>query len=106
MRAIGEKIYVTGFAAGVGDEIFVHDTSTDLPLPAGCRLEQTITFNPLPAKTYGDDPFTLTATSDAGLPITYESSDPAIASVSGNVVTIHKAGTIMIEARQPGNGRI
>lgn len=102
--AIGEKIYVTGFAAGVGDEIFVHDTSTDLPLPAGCRLEQTITFNPLPAKTYGDDPFTLTATSDAGLPITYESSDPAIASVSGNVVTIHKAGTIMIEASQPGNG--
>jgi ELWxxDGT repeat protein len=102
--AIGEKIYLTGFAAGVGDEIFVHDTSTDLPLPAGCRLEQTITFNPLPAKTYGDAPFTLTATSDAGLPITYESSDPTIASVSGNVVTIHKAGTIMIEASQAGNG--
>jgi ELWxxDGT repeat protein len=102
--AIGEKIYLTGYAAGVGDEIFVHDTSTDLPLPAGCRLEQTITFNPLPAKTYGDAPFTLTATSDAGLPITYQSSDPSIASVSGNTVTIHKAGTIMIEASQAGNG--
>jgi ELWxxDGT repeat protein len=101
---IDGKIYLTGYAAGVGDEIFVHDTSTDLPLPAGCRLEQTITFNPLPAKTYGDAPFTLTATSDAGLPITYESSDPAIASVSGNIVTIHKAGTIMIKASQPGNG--
>jgi ELWxxDGT repeat protein len=102
--AIGEKIYITGFAAGVGDEIFVHDTSTDLALPAGCRLEQTITFNPLPAKTYGDAPFTLTATSDAGLPITYESSDPTIASVSGDVVTIHKAGTIMMKATQTGNG--
>jgi ELWxxDGT repeat protein len=100
--AIGDNIYITGYAAGPGNEIFIHNVTTDLSLPAGCRSTQTITFT-LGTKTYGDAPFTLGATSDAGLPIEYVSSDPSIASINGDIVTILKAGTVKITASQEGD---
>jgi uncharacterized repeat protein (TIGR03803 family) len=64
---------------------------------------QDITFNALPDKTFGDPAFTLTATASSGLPISYESSNPAVAVVSGNMVTILGAGTTVITAWQGGN---
>ena len=64
---------------------------------------QTITFNALPAQTFGDTPFTLTAAASSGLPVSFASSNPSIASVAGNEVTIHGAGTITITATQAGN---
>ena len=64
---------------------------------------QTITFNPLPTKTYSDAPFSLTATASSGLPVTYTSSDANVATVSGNIVTILKAGSVTITASQGGN---
>lgn len=64
---------------------------------------QTIQFDPLPDHTYGDAPFTLSATSSAGLTVTFTSSDPAIVSVDGNTATIHKAGSVVITASQPGD---
>jgi autotransporter-associated beta strand protein len=64
---------------------------------------QTITFGPLPAKTYGDAPFGLTATASSLLTVSYESSDPTVASVSGSTVTILKAGTAVITASQAGD---
>jgi ELWxxDGT repeat protein len=66
-------------------------------------LSQNITFNPLPSKTFGDPSFSLTATSSSGLPVTYTSSDPAVASVSGNTVTILKTGSVTITAGQSGD---
>ncbi|WP_297869134.1 YDG domain-containing protein, partial [uncultured Flavobacterium sp.] len=63
---------------------------------------QEITFNALPAVTYGDVAFELEATVDSGLSISYSSSDESIASISGNVVTIHKPGTVTITASQAG----
>ncbi|MBP9848352.1 MAG: putative Ig domain-containing protein [Flavobacterium sp.] len=63
---------------------------------------QEITFNALPAVTYGDVAFELEATVDSGLSISYTSSDETIASVTGNVVTIHKPGTVTITASQVG----
>jgi uncharacterized repeat protein (TIGR03803 family) len=65
--------------------------------------EQTITFNSLPSKMFGDAPFALTATSSASLPITYASSNTAVATVSGNTVTIVGAGTATITASQAGD---
>lgn len=67
------------------------------------KAKQVIKFNPLPVKVVGDPPFTLTATSSSGLPITYKSSDPKVASVNGNVVTILKHGTTTITAAQAGS---
>lgn len=68
------------------------------------KKSQTISFNPLPQKAFGDSDFTLTASSSSGLPIYYVSSDPTIAQISsGGVVTIIKPGTVSITASQPGN---
>jgi hypothetical protein len=65
---------------------------------------QTITFGALSAVTYGDAPFTLTATGGtSGNPIVFTSSDPLVASILGNTVTIHKPGTVTITASQDGN---
>jgi ligand-binding sensor domain-containing protein len=64
---------------------------------------QTISFNPLPSKTIGDAPFILSATSSSGLTVVYISSDPTVASISTNIVTILKAGTTTIKASQAGD---
>jgi len=65
---------------------------------------QIISFNPLPVKTIGDAPFTLSATTDSGLPITYLSSNPNVATVTGSTVTIVGIGRTLITASQVGNG--
>jgi hypothetical protein len=67
------------------------------------KAAQIITFNPLPNKKKGDNPFALAATSTSGLPITYKSSNPKVASIIGNVVTILKVGETTITASQSGN---
>lgn len=64
---------------------------------------QNIGFNVLDQKTYGDAPFQLTASSSANLLITYASSNPQVAEVHDNVVTIVGAGTTTITASQNGN---
>lgn len=65
--------------------------------------EQTVSFGPLEEKAYGDDPFTLNATATSGLPVTYTSSNPAVATVNGNTVTLHGGGTTTITASQSGS---
>ncbi|MGS2741045.1 Ig-like domain-containing protein [Sinomicrobium sp. M5D2P17] len=64
---------------------------------------QTISFDALTDRTYGDASFGLTATTSSGLTVSYTSSDPAVASVSGNELTIHGAGTVEITASQAGD---
>ncbi|MFD3003694.1 PA14 domain-containing protein [Pontibacter toksunensis] len=66
------------------------------------KLSQTITFNPLPGRTYGDAPFTLSATASSGLPVNFSVvSGPA--TLSDSTATITGAGTIVIRASQAGN---
>jgi len=67
------------------------------------QASQTITFGALATQTYGNPTFTLGATVDSRLPVSYASSDPTVASVSGATVTILKAGATTITASQPGN---
>ncbi len=67
------------------------------------KQTQTITFGVLAAKTYGDTPFTLSATASSGLDVTYTSDNTAVATVSGNIITIVGAGTANILANQAGN---
>jgi hypothetical protein len=65
---------------------------------------QTITFGSISPVTYGVAPFTLTGTSSSGLPLTYVSSNPLVATISGSTVTVVGAGTTVITASQPGDG--
>ncbi|HTR27634.1 MAG TPA: MBG domain-containing protein [Puia sp.] len=46
----------------------------------------------------------LNASASSGLPVIYAVSDPRIATVSGNVLTLLQPGTAIVTAGQPGNG--
>ncbi len=64
---------------------------------------QTITFPSIASHIANDPSFVLTATSDSGLAVAYAvASGPA--TVSGNTVRLTGAGTVTVEAFQPGNG--
>jgi hypothetical protein len=66
------------------------------------KADQTITFNALSNKTYGDAPFTLSATASSNLPVSFLLvSGPA--TINGNTLTINGAGTVVVRATQAGN---
>ncbi|MFA6961944.1 MAG: immunoglobulin domain-containing protein [Opitutaceae bacterium] len=63
---------------------------------------QTITFGTLSSKTYGDTPFTVSATASSGLTPTFSIfSGPA--TISGSTITITGVGTVVVRASQAGN---
>ncbi|MEW6304051.1 MAG: immunoglobulin domain-containing protein [Verrucomicrobiota bacterium] len=67
------------------------------------KVNQTITFNALANKTFGDPPFTVSATASSGLTVSFSIlSGPA--TLSGSTVTITGAGTVTVRASQSGNG--
>jgi hypothetical protein len=64
--------------------------------------EQTISFDPVANHTYGDAPFSVSATASSGLPVSFVVlSGPA--TISGNEITILSAGTVVVEASQAGD---
>ncbi|HKC63497.1 MAG TPA: NF038122 family metalloprotease, partial [Pyrinomonadaceae bacterium] len=66
------------------------------------KANQTINFDLIPSKTFGDAPFSLNATTLSGLPISFQIlSGPA--TISGNTVTINGTGTVMVRASQSGS---
>ncbi len=67
------------------------------------KLNQTITFNPLPNKAFGDPFIILNATSTSGLAITYESSDTTVANINNDTLFVGKAGQASISAKQAGD---
>jgi hypothetical protein len=66
------------------------------------KIDQAITFNPLPDKTFGDPPFALAADASSGLPVTFTTSS-SLCSVSGITVTLAGAGSCAITAHQGGD---
>lgn len=67
------------------------------------KLGQVITFAPLQPVRYADQPFAAGATASSGLTINYTSSNPEVATVSGDQITIVAPGSTVITASQPGN---
>lgn len=92
------EIVVSGASAPNYQVTFV---SGSLSILGG--LANTISFPVVPAQVYGDGPVTLSATASSGLPVTYVSSDPDIAEISGGQVILHRAGQVSLTARQSGN---
>ncbi len=126
-------VTTTGFVYGETDTIFitppVASTLADVNSPAGDYvisvsgataknyiinyvpgkltidplMAQTITFAALPAKKYGDADIKLTATASSKLPVTYTSSNPAVASIQNDSLHVLTTGTTVITALQTGN---
>ena len=67
------------------------------------KLNQTITFNTLASKTYGDADFAPGATASSGLYCTYTSSNTAVATIVNNQVHIVGVGSSNITASQAGD---
>lgn len=65
--------------------------------------QQSITFAMLDTMLYGDGPLMLAATTTSGLPVSYTSSDPEVASVIDGVLTVYSTGIASITANQEGN---
>ena len=68
------------------------------------QASQSILFGAFPTVSYGSDPFDAGASATSGLPVSYSSSDPTVASVDADG-TIHvlTMGTTTITATQAGD---
>jgi hypothetical protein len=64
---------------------------------------QTITFGTLSSHTYGDAPFTVSASSSSGFPVSFSAGSTDQCTVAGNTVTITGAGSCTLTASQGGN---
>lgn len=92
-------ITVSGATAANYDITNVNGTLTVVP-----KTNQTITFAAPATKTYGNADFPTGATStNNSIPITYTSSNPAVATVIGNMIHITGAGSTTITAMQAGS---
>lgn len=84
-----------------GDSTSAPGTS-DALLQIVNKADQTITFAPIPAKTFGDPDFTVSAAASSGLAVTFSIvSGPAV--IFGNTVHITGAGTVTVRASQGGD---
>lgn len=67
------------------------------------KVPNIITFNAMPAKTYGAADFDPGASTNGGLQVTYTSGNVNVATIVNNKVHIVSAGSVTIIASQPGN---
>jgi hypothetical protein len=68
------------------------------------KANQTITFNPLANKTFGDPDFAVNATASSGLPVSLgPSGNCTVTSPSPGTVQLTGAGSCTITASQAGN---
>lgn len=69
------------------------------------KVLQTITFDLIAPKVYGDAPFKLVAAASSGLPVTFELVQGAV-EITGDSVRIAGTGEIIIKAIQVGNAAV
>ena len=108
--APGPSVSLTGTPTQFGTFTFslnatdtVSTTTINYTLNIAGPTPQTITVGTLPTPTYGGAPFSVSATSDSGLPVTITYlSGPATGS-GGGPYTITGAGTVYFQATQTGN---
>lgn len=94
---------VTITALQDGNENYNAAPSVEQVLVITDKQTQSITFNALSAKTFGDASFEVSASASSGLPVSYESTNTSVATISGSTVTIVGAGSTTITASQTGN---
>jgi autotransporter-associated beta strand protein len=89
-------------ASQAGNAVYSAATSVSQSLTIS-KIDQTITFNALPAKLVNDTDFNPGAITNSGLPVTYSSADTTVASIINGNIHIKTAGSTTITASQAGN---
>lgn len=65
--------------------------------------DQTITFNALPSKVFGDPAITLVASATSNLTVTFSLVNSPTGSLNGNMLSLNGAGLITVRASQAGD---
>ena len=81
---------------------FSADSATSNAVITDYRISQSLTFDALPEVNYGDTVLP-EATASSGLPITYTSNNPLVATTSGSTISVVGVGSAIITATQSGN---
>ncbi|MBC8054215.1 MAG: carbohydrate-binding protein [Sphingobacteriaceae bacterium] len=89
-------------ASQSGNEAYVAASNASETLTVN-KKEQTVTFAALPEKKVGDADFNGGATASSDLPVSYSSSNTAVATIVEGNIHIVGAGTSVITASQSGN---
>lgn len=84
------------------DDVF-SSVEMDVIGSTSIKQDQTINFNVLPSKTFGDADFAPGATASSGLAVSYASSNTAVATILNGLIHIVGAGTSTITASQAGD---
>ena len=85
-----------------GNEIYEPAKNVELSFEVIAKQPQTITFNKIEQKTFGEPSFSLTASTTSGLPIIYQVvSGPA--TINGNNITLTGTGKVIVRVTQEGN---
>ncbi len=99
-----QAVTVTGYSIGganAGNYTLTQPVVADATITP---LTQTITtFSTISTLSTLTPPVTLTGIATSGLPVTFESSDTNVATITGNVLTIVGTGSVTITAKQIGN---
>jgi hypothetical protein len=93
---------ITTLRASVPSTANFLNASQDITLTIN-KLSQTISFASLAKMKIGDPDIVMGGSSNSGLPVSYTSSNLAVATVTGNTLKIVGAGTADITASQGGN---
>lgn len=72
-------------------------------LPVDSLAAQTVVFEVIPEMTVGGDDVLLKAAASSGLPVTFSSSNEAIAVIINSYLHVLKAGNVVITASQAGD---
>ncbi|HYC83918.1 MAG TPA: delta-60 repeat domain-containing protein [Chryseosolibacter sp.] len=105
----GDSIRIVGAGSATitasqeGDDHYFAATPVEQTLVVD-KAAQSITFEPLPEKTFGDSPFQLSASATSGMSVVFTSNNPEVAVIDGTSVTIVGAGSAFITAQQSGDG--
>ena len=109
--AVGSSITLSGTPTQFGTFTFsltatdtVTSTTINYTLQVAGPTPQTITVGtPLPTPTFGGAPFSVSATSDSGLPVTITQLSGPVIGQGGGPYAIIGAGTAFFQATQTGN---
>ena len=91
----------SGDGAGASTRTVVLDANR--AVVATFKANQTIAFETLAGRTYGDADFSVSPTASSGLSVTVSSQTMAVCSTTGTTVRIHTVGSCTLRASQSGD---
>jgi gliding motility-associated-like protein len=104
----GTTVHITGAGTAVitasqaGNNLYYSAVDVTATLTVN-KADQTITFDELTPRTYGDPDFNVPAIASSSLNITFTSGNTNVATITGGIIHIVNAGTAIITASQPGD---